>query len=671
MKLNKAAAGMAALALAAGSTVALASQTHTQHNPYAPSYGHSYRHGAIPMRGTLEKMKHWRSTHASTQATGSNTLYYGGGTNSSSQGNVGVMNGVTKVYLVFYGSGWGTQSTNSNGDAVFSGDPDGAAPVAQEMFKDIGTGGETWSADLTQWCQGISSGASSCPSGTPSSDYVPYQSNGSAGILAGVWEDTSATTPINATSTQLGQEAVRAAQHFGNTTPASNRHAYYVIMSAHGDDPDNYQSSTQGYCAWHDWTGDVSVSSSVGDLAFSNQPYNMDVGSSCGVGFVNSPGTLDGWTMTLGHEWHEMVSDQFPAGGWTASSGYENSDECAWLSSGQGAAANVQLGNGTFTEQSSWSNDTNECDLSHAILTHGGGGNAVPTANNGSVTTNENTAVSGTLSASDSDGDTLTFSIVSQPSHGTVSITNTSTGAFTYTPNSNYYGSDSFTFKATDSAGQASNTATESVTVNQSGGGNAVPTASNGSVSTNENTAVSGTLSATDSDGDTLTFSIVGQPSHGSVSITNSSTGAFTYTPNSNYYGSDSFTFKATDSAGQASNTATESVTVNQVSTGGCASGFTKYTGSVSSGSDSYQPNNNYYHAGSGYERGRLTGPSGTDFDLYLYQYSYYNGWQVVDSSTSNTSSESINYNGSSGYYIWDIYAYAGSGNYTFCLKRP
>ena len=576
---SKAAAGVAALALAAGSAYAAQAggQTHAaQNNPYAPRYGHPYRHGAIPMRGTLVKMKHWRSTHASTQATGSNTLYYGGGTSSSSQGNVGVMNSKVKVYLVFYGSGWGTESTNSNGDAVFSGDPDNAAPVAQEMFKDIGTGGETWSAVLTQWCQGISSGASSCPSSTPSSDWVPYQSGG---ILAGVWEDTSATTPIDATGHQLALEAIKAAKHFGNTTPASNRYAYYVIMSAHGDDPDNYQSSTQGYCAWHDWNGDSSLSgggaasSSVGDIAFSNQPYNMDVGSSCGVGFVNSPGTLDGWTMTLGHEWQEMVSDTFPAGGWTATSGYENADECAWISSGQGAAANVQLGNGTFTEQSTWSNDTNECDISHAIITHGSG-NTVPTASNGSVTTNENTAVSGTLSASDSDADTLTFSIVSQPSNGTVTITNTSTGAFTYTPSSNYSGSDSFTFEATDSAGQASNTATESVTV-------------------------------------------------------------------------------------------------NPVSTSGCASGFTEYTGSVSAGSDSYQPNNNYYQAAAGYERGRLSGPSGTDFDLYLYQYSYYWGWQVVASSTGNTSSESINYNGSSGYYIWDIYGYSGSGNYTFCLQHP
>ena len=731
-------------------------------NPYAPSYGHHYRHGAIPTRDTHRRMKEWAARHAATTATGTNTLYYRGGTSSSNQGNVGVMNGVTKVYLVFYGSGWGTQSTDSKGDAVFSGDPDSAAQAAQEMFKGIGTGGETWSADLTQWCQGISSGASSCPSGTPASSFVPYQSNGSAGILAGVWEDTSATSPINATSAQLGQEAVKAAAHFGNTTPASNRHAYYVIMSAHGDNPDNYKSPTQGYCAWHDWNGDVGVTSSYGDIAFSNQPYNMDMGSSCGVGFVNSPGTLDGWTMTLGHEWHEMVSDQFPAGGWTASSGSENSDECAWLSSGQGASANVTFTTGTFTEQSSWSNDTNECDLTHAILNHGttnatpvanngsvstsqntavsgtlsasdsdgdsltfavasnpsngsvtitnastgaftytpnsgfsgsdsftftatdsagnvsnaatesvtvNAANSTPTASNGSVTTNQDTAVNGTLSASDSDGDSLTFAVVTNPSHGSVSITNSATGAFTYTPNAGYSGSDSFTFHATDSAGNVSNTATESVTVN--GTTNATPSASNGSVTTNENQAVSGTLSASDTDGDSLTFAVVGNPSHGTVSITNSATGAFTYTPASNYSGSDSFTFHATDSAGNVSNTATESVTVNPVSTGGCAAGFTTYTGSVSAGNDVYEPNGNYYYAGSGYEKGNMTGPSNADFDLYLYKWNSNRGWTVVASSTSNTSTESISYNGSSGYYIWDIYGYAGSGNFTFCLQHP
>ena len=74
-------------------------------------------------------------------------------------------------------------------------------------------------------------------------------------------------------------------------------------------------------------------------------PYVMDQGASCGQGFVNSgPGTLDGYTMVEGHEYAETITDQNPAGGWTnhtgsSYNGEENADECAWLSSGQGAAA--------------------------------------------------------------------------------------------------------------------------------------------------------------------------------------------------------------------------------------------------------------------------------------------------------------------------------------------
>ncbi len=670
MKSSTLKAVAAGMALAIGAmSVAAAPDTNTS-NPYSPRYQHPYRHGVIPTLGQHQKMKDWETAHAVGRATSANTLAYGGGTNSSSQGNVGVMNGTVKVYLVFYGSGWGTQSTNSSGYATFSGDPDGAAPVAQAMFKGIGTGSELWSADLTQWCQGVSSNVTSCPSGTAAANFVPYQSGG---ILAGVWEDTSATTPINANGNKLAQEAIKAAQHFGNTTPASNRYAYYVIMSAHGDDPDNYQSPTQGYCAWHDWNGDTTLtggaaSSSVGDVAFSNQPYNMDLGSSCGVNFVNSgsAGTLDGYTMTLGHEWHEMMSDTYPAGGWTNhSSGEENSDECAWIAAGSsGGAANVSMSTGTFTEQASWSNDTNNCAISHAIVNHGG--TVTVTASNGSVTTNQNTPVNGTLSASDSAGNAISFAIVTNPAHGSVTINNLSTGAFTYTPASGYTGSDSFTFKATDSVtGTVSNTATESETVNSTTV--SPPTASNGSVTTTAGTAVNGTLSASGTG--PLTFAIVANPSHGTVSITNTATGAFTYTPASGFSGSDSFTFHASNSGGT-SNTATESETVT-ASGGSCAAGYTTYTGSISQGNDVFEPNNTYYQTTvTGTNSGILSGPSGKDYDLYLYKWNG-SSWRVVASSTGPTDSETINYNGTAGYYEWDIYAYSGSGTFQFCLKHP
>ena len=307
-------AGLATLALAGIATARLGHRGHaaSSANPYSPAAGHPYRHGVIPTIGQQAKMNAYAAQHpAAAAATGPKTLSYGGGIDG-----IGVQSGHSKVYLVFYGNQWGTQTTDANGNAKFSGDANGAAGAAQQMFKGIGTNSELWSADLTQWCDGagVATGATVCPAS--GATYIPYQTGG---VLAGVWYDNAAASPAAASGHQLGVEAVNAAAHFGNTTAASNRYAYYVILSPHGTNPDNYQGQ---YCAWHDYNGDTTltggaVSSPYGDIAFSNQPYNIDSGAGCGVGFVNSPGTLDGWTMTLGHEWHEMMSDQNPAGGWT------------------------------------------------------------------------------------------------------------------------------------------------------------------------------------------------------------------------------------------------------------------------------------------------------------------------------------------------------------------
>ncbi|MET7378650.1 putative Ig domain-containing protein [Streptomyces sp. NPDC005526] len=467
--------GLASLSLLTGAALASIPQAaaatqaagpSVRSNPYSPAYQHPYRHGALPTIQRHAQMKAWAAKHpattATTAATGPQTLSYGGGVDG-----IGVQSGHSKVYLVFYGSQWGTQGTNSSGDATFSGDPDGAAPVAQEMFKDIGTGSERWSADLTQWCDGpnVASGATSCPS---NANFIPYQSGG---VLSGVWYDNSTTSPSAATGHQLGAEAVKAAGHFGNTTAASNRDAYYVVLSPHGTNPDNYQGS---YCAWHDWNGDTTltggaVTSSYGDIAFSNQPYNMDSGSGCGVGFVNSPGTLDGWTMTLGHEWQEMMSDQNPAGGWTnhtgsSYDGQENSDECAWIAPGStGGAANVTMGTGTFAEQASWSNDTNDCAITHAIV-GGSTGNTVTVNNPGNQSSTVGTAVSLQMTGSDSDStQSLTYTATGLPAGLGIS----STGKITGTPTT--AGTSSVTVTAKDGTG-ASGSTSFSWTVSSTGG---------------------------------------------------------------------------------------------------------------------------------------------------------------------------------------------------------
>ena len=432
-------------------------------NPYSPAAGHTYRHGVVPTLAVNAKMKHWAQTHASPAATtGPETLSYGGGIDG-----IGVQSGHSHVYLVFYGSQWGT-ATTSNGITSFSGDPDGGAPAAQKFFQGIGTNNELWSGVLTQYCDGsVSAGATSCPT---NATYIPYQSGG---VLSGVWYDNSTASPSAATGHQLGAEAVKAAAHFGNTTAASNRYSYYVILSPHGTNPDNYQGS---YCAWHDYNGDSSltggpVTSNYGDIAFSNQPYNMDAGASCGVGFINSPGTLDGWTMTLGHEWSEMMTDQNPAGGWTnqtgsSYNGQENADECAWLSSGQGAAGNVTFSTGTFAVQSSWSNDTNECDLSHAVVSGGGGGsNTVTVTNPGNQTGTVGTAVSLQVHATDSGGAALTYSATGLPTGLSINATS---GLISGTPSA--AGTFNTSVTAKDSTG-ASGNAAFTWTIGTSGGG--------------------------------------------------------------------------------------------------------------------------------------------------------------------------------------------------------
>jgi hypothetical protein len=445
-----------------------ASSTSSTLNPYNPAYGHPYRHGAIPTRAQQAKMNAYAAahpqTHAAAAATGPETLSYGGGIDG-----IGVQSGHSKVYLVFYGNQWGSESTDGNGNAAFSNDSAGAAGVAQQMFKGIGTGGELWSADLTQWCDGpnVSAGATSCPS---NANFIPYQSGG---VLAGVWYDNSAASPSAATGHQLGQEAVNAAAHFGNTSAASNRYAYYVILSPTGTNPDNYQGQ---YCAWHDYNGDSTltggpVSSPYGDIAFSNQPYNIDSGAGCGVGFVNSPGTTDGFTMTLGHEWHEMMSDQNPAGGWTNNTGssyngQENSDECAWISPGTaGGAANITFGSfGTYAEQASWSNDTNSCAISHPIVNHGGG-NTVTVSGPGNQTSTVGTAASVQLSGTDSaSGQSFTWSATGLPAGLSI---NSSTGLISGTPTT--AGTSSVTATATDTTG-ASGSTSFTWTVNPSGG---------------------------------------------------------------------------------------------------------------------------------------------------------------------------------------------------------
>ena len=162
-----------------------------------------------------------------------------------------------------------------------------------------------------------------------------------------------------------------------------------------------------------------------------------------------------------------------------------------------------------------------------------------------------------TISATDADANELSYSATGLPAGASF---DTETRTFSWVPAFDQSGTYEVTFTVTD--GTNTDTETIVITVNNI---NRAPVANNQATTTDEDTAISLTLSATDADlpAQALTYAI-GNPSHGTLSAISTSTGAVTYTPNLNYNGSDSFTFTATDGSA-VSNTATVSITVNSI----------------------------------------------------------------------------------------------------------
>jgi VCBS repeat-containing protein len=189
--------------------------------------------------------------------------------------------------------------------------------------------------------------------------------------------------------------------------------------------------------------------------------------------------------------------------------------------------------------------------------------NDAPVAQDDSYTTAEDTplvvSAPGVLgNDSDVDGDPLTSVLVSGPAHGTLTLN--SDGSFTYTPAENFCGEDSFTYKAYDGA-LYSNVATVRITVTCV---NDAPVANDDEASVPEDSSVTIPVLGNDYDvdGDPLSVSIVSGPTHGWATV--NPDGTITYTPNPDFCGTDSFTYKACDPAG-ACDTATVTIHVTCV----------------------------------------------------------------------------------------------------------
>lgn len=206
--------------------------------------------------------------------------------------------------------------------------------------------------------------------------------------------------------------------------------------------------------------------------------------------------------------------------------------------------------------------------------------NDVPEAADATLNVTEDTPTAGTLSASDGDGDDLTYSIVTQGTKGTVTINNAATGEYTYTPNANATGADSFTFKVNDGKAD-SNIATITVTITEvnddpiivKNTGKTIVEGAEGSITSSE-------LQTSDVDtaAENLTYKLTAVPANGllkkdgtTLEVDDTFTQAdldgnlISYAHDGSETVTDSFSFTVSDGAGGSIGEMTFNITINPV----------------------------------------------------------------------------------------------------------
>jgi VCBS repeat-containing protein len=224
--------------------------------------------------------------------------------------------------------------------------------------------------------------------------------------------------------------------------------------------------------------------------------------------------------------------------------------------------------NAGFTGMDSFiyfANDGTTNSMLAAVTLEIAGEGSAPVAADDSFTTSEDGVLNigfseGVLANdTDADGDPLTAELVAGPTNGTLALNED--GSFTYIPNADFSGSDSFTYTTTDGAG-VSNVATVNITIEAV---NDTPAAENDAFSTDEDTELAGEsvlANDTDADGDPLTASLVSDVQHGTLEL--NSDGTFTYTPDENFNGIDGFSYVVNDGT-EDSAVATVTISINAV----------------------------------------------------------------------------------------------------------
>lgn len=266
---------------------------------------------------------------------------------------------------------------------------------------------------------------------------------------------------------------------------------------------------------------------------------------------INGDAALGDFTVVWGassgqvddYQWQEKIND----GGWSV-----------WNNNGLSLSKNfTNRNNGNYYYQVRACN-TDGCGLLQSSNGFTVNRNQQPVAAANSYNTTEDNALSDVLSASDVDGDTLVYSLVNSATKGEV-ILNSATGAFTYTPDPNANGTDSFSFKVNDGM-LDSNVAVQTVNVTAV---NDSPIAISDQAATQEDAPLNVLeVLGNDSDieGEPLTVSLPAGVSAAGGSVQVNSDNTLKYTPAENYNGVDSFNYNISDGNG---GTAGAVVTIN------------------------------------------------------------------------------------------------------------
>ncbi len=215
-----------------------------------------------------------------------------------------------------------------------------------------------------------------------------------------------------------------------------------------------------------------------------------------------------------------------------------------------------------------------------------------PAATTQAMTLAHNTSLAGQVTASDWNGDALSYAVETGPAHGTLTFSD-ALGHYVYTAG-DLAANDSFTISVTDYLG-AKTLQTVDVTTT-----NAAPVVADLALAGKEDTAISGTIAATDADGDALSFAVATGPAHGTLAV-DAATGAYTYQGAQDWSGQDAFTVAVDDGHGGVSSR-TVAVDVAPVAD----------TPSLSAPTTILASTGQTIHAGDGGER--IVGGAGNDF---------------------------------------------------------